>query len=199
MRTSREKANVSDGPPVEHSIMKRAWPYALALALVVTGCYLAMAPLLRSLNPGPTGTSAQPLPGVHTTTVPQVNKQPPVQFESNNAGFTSRVKVTVKKAKKATTKKHAKVAQTPIFVSPTTTNTPSSSSSSTTTSSSNTVTTRTPAKPKTNTTKPVSNTARPSGVVSGTIDQADNGGFAGQGNGNSTLPGGKSSTVADGG
>jgi len=32
-----EEANVSDGPPVEHSIMKRAWPYALALAIVVTG------------------------------------------------------------------------------------------------------------------------------------------------------------------
>ena len=55
-----EKANVSDGPPVEHSIMKRAWPYALALAVVVTGCYLALTPLLRSLSPAPT-TSSSPL------------------------------------------------------------------------------------------------------------------------------------------
>jgi hypothetical protein len=177
--------------------MKRAWPYALALAVVVTACYLAMAPLLRSLNPGPTGTSALPLPGATTTTVPQLSTQPPVTIKSNNAGFTSRVKVTVKKSKKA---KKPKVTQTPIFVSPTT-STPSSSSSSTSTSSSTTSTTRTSTKPKTNTTKPASNAnaSRPPASVSGTIDQADNGGFAGQNNGDSTLPGGNSSTVAAGG
>ena len=39
--------------------MKRAWPYALALAVVVTGCYLLLAPLLRSLSPTPTTSASQ--------------------------------------------------------------------------------------------------------------------------------------------
>ena len=38
--------------------MKRAWPYAVALAVVVTGCYLALTPLLRSLSPGATTSSS---------------------------------------------------------------------------------------------------------------------------------------------
>jgi hypothetical protein len=198
MRTSREEANVSDGPRVEHSIMKRAWPYALALAVVVTGCYLALAPLLRSLNPGPTATSAGPLHSSYTTTVPVLNKQPPVADASTNHGFTSRVKVTIKTAKKAKQSKKAdKVTQTPAFVSPTTTNS-SSSSSTTTSSSSTTSTTRTPSKPKT--TKAASNAGtRPPASVSGTINQSDNGGFAGQDPGDSTLPpAGKTSTVVGG-
>jgi hypothetical protein len=201
MRTSREEANVSDGPPVEHSIMKRAWPYAVALAVVVTGCYLALAPLLRSLNPGPTGTSAsQPLLGANTTTVQQVKKQPSVKYTSDNPGFTSRVTVKAKKSKKAKTPhKAAKVNQTPVFIqSQTTANSSSSSSSTTTSPSSTTTTTHTPTKPKT--TKAASNAgARPPAVVGGTINQQDNGGFAGQGNGDSTLPpAGKTSTVVDG-
>ena len=42
--------------------MKRAWPYALALAVVVTGCYLALAPLLRSLSPAPARSAEPPEP-----------------------------------------------------------------------------------------------------------------------------------------
>ncbi len=104
-----EKANVSDGPPVEHSIMKRAWPYALALAVVVTGCYLALTPLLRSLSPAPT-TSSSPLS--QNTSVVTVGK---AKFNytsqaNGSQGFVSALqgkkKAAKKKAKKVASRHH---------------------------------------------------------------------------------------------
>jgi hypothetical protein len=192
MRNQREEANVSDGPPVEHSIMKRAWPYALALAVVVTGCYLALAPLLRSLNPGPTTTASATLLGSSTTTV---SESKVIAFSGGTAavhGFTANV-TPKKKAKKILVKgKPAHTATTThVYVSPTTPSTSgTSSTSSSTSTSTNTVktTSKTPAK------KPAANTQR--APVGGTIDQTDNGGFAGQGNGDSTMAGGKTSTLA---
>jgi hypothetical protein len=195
MRNQREEANVSDGPPVEHSIMKRAWPYALALAVVVTGCYLALVPLLRSLNPGPTATASATLVGSSTTTVSQ-SKVIPFSGTASDHGFTALVKqpASKKKAKKTSVKGkpgHTSTATTTHeFVTPTTPTTSTSTSSSPPSTSTNTVktTAKTPAK------KPAANTQR--APVGGTIDQTDNGGFAGQGNGDSTMAGGKTSTLA---
>jgi hypothetical protein len=194
MRNQREEANVSDGPPVEHSIMKRAWPYALALAVVVTGCYLALAPLLRSLNPGPTATASATLVGSSTTTVSE-SKVIPLSGVAPRHGFTALVQ-TKKKAKKTTT--HGKPAHTSTaattahFVAPstpTTSGTSSSSGSTSTTTTTVKTATKTPS-----TKKPAANSQRP--AIGGTIDQSDNGGFAGQGNGDSTMAGGKTSTLA---
>ena len=176
--------------------MKRAWPYALALAVVVTGCYLALAPLLRSLTPGPTGTQAVTLVSSRTTTVPATNASPAVVLKSNDPGFTSQVKVAVKKTTKKSSKKTANVVQTPVFVSPPAT---TSNSSPSTTSSSTTTTTTPSSKPKSTGKTASTNSTRLPRSVGGGIDQADNGGFAGQGNGDSAVTGGKSSTVANGG
>ena len=85
-----EETNVSDAPPAEQSNMKRAWPYALALAVVVTGCYLALAPLLRSLSPGPTKSTASQLTHVPTSvTVPQPASSIQVKFNGGVKGKTT--------------------------------------------------------------------------------------------------------------
>jgi hypothetical protein len=106
-----EEANVSDGPPVEHSIMKRAWPYALALAVVVTGCYLALVPLLRSLSPAPASSATSPLAKANnlvrvgkskvvSVVSPQHGKQTFVGLSPTTKAKTTK---TTKKAKKSTT------------------------------------------------------------------------------------------------
>jgi hypothetical protein len=199
MRKLREEANVSDGPPVEHSIMKRAWPYALALAVVVTGCYLALVPLLRSLNPGPTATQSAALSGSGTTTVAS-SKSIPLVGTSSSHGFTAldptAKKKTVKKVATKTSKRHSVQTSTTTheFVTPT------QPSSSTTTSSSSSTTSTPPAKTaptKTTSKTPAANT-RARAQVGGTIDQNDNGGFAGKNHGDSTMAGGKTSTLAAG-
>jgi hypothetical protein len=197
MRNLREETNVSDGPPVEHSIMKRAWPYALALAVVVTGCYLALAPLLRSLNPGPTATASAALTGSNTTTVSQ-SKAIPLEVIQKGAGFTAYVgSSTKKKAKKASHKTVVPpVTTTHVFVTPPTSSTSGTSSSSS--SSSSSTSTNAPKTPtaKTSTSKTAAANTRKSQVVGGAINQNDNGGFAGQGNGDQTMAGGKTSTLA---
>jgi hypothetical protein len=192
MRNQREEANVSDGPPVEHSIMKRAWPYALALAVVVTGCYLALAPLLRSLNPGPTASASATLVGSSTTTVSESKVIPISGGTASDHGFTALVQTKKKAKKTGTAGKPAHTATTTHFVTPptpTTSNTPSSSSSTSTTTNTVKTTTKTPPTKTT-----AANNRR--APVGGTIDQSDNGGFAGQGNGDSTMAGGKTSTLA---
>jgi hypothetical protein len=103
-----EEANVSDGPPVEHSIMKRAWPYALALAVVVTGCYLALVPLLRSLSPAAPRSATSPLARVaNVTTVPTSKGilvyRGPRGASSFVGNLTTTKKTTKKTAKKSTT------------------------------------------------------------------------------------------------
>jgi hypothetical protein len=195
MRTPREEANVSDGPPVEHSIMKRAWPYALALAVVVTGCYLALTPLLRSLNPGPTATPAAALLGSSTTTVAQTKSTgfviPGPQHGATS--FASALPTATKKKTRKATKKVAVATQTPIFVQSTTPTDGGTSLNTTSTTS----TTSTPArKPSTKTA--ASKTASLPRSVGGGINQNDNGGFAGQSNGNSSMTGGKTSSLAGG-
>jgi hypothetical protein len=176
--------------------MKRAWPYALALAVVVTGCYLALVPLLRSLNPGPTATQSAALQGSRTTTVSS-SKNVVVVSVSPAHGFTAldAAKKTVKKAAKKSSKRNTPAVSTPTheFVTPTqptTSNTASSSSSTTTPPPAKT----TPVKTTPKTTAANNRTRQ----VGGTINQADNGGFAGKGNGDSTMAGGKSSTLAPG-
>jgi hypothetical protein len=178
--------------------MKRAWPYALALAVVVTGCYLALAPLLRSLTPGPTGAQATPLLRSSGTTTVSATKLIRVPTISPDHGFTALVgkAKTAKKAKK--TKKVAQVAQKPVFVQSPPSLSSSTSTGSSPSSSSTTSTTPTTSKPKTSNKTASSKGSRLQGTVGGTVDQADNGGFAGQGNGDSAVTGGKSSTVAGG-
>jgi hypothetical protein len=200
MRKLREEANVSDGPRVEHSIMKRAWPYALALAVVVTGCYLALVPLLRSLNPGPTATQSQALSGSGTTTVSS-SKTIVLVGTSHSHGFTAldpTAKKTVKKAAKKSSKRNSPPVSTTTheFVTPTQPTTSSSTVSSSSSSSTSTPPAKTTPTKTTPKTTAASNRAR--AQVGGTIDQADNGGFAGKGNGESTMAGGKSSTLAPG-
>jgi hypothetical protein len=164
-----EKANVSDGPPVERSIMKRAWPYALALAVVVTGCYLALVPLLRSLSPAPTASAtSQLVQGTGTTTVKQTAKAD-VLFNSKAQKTTSKFVSAL--APKTSTKKKAKKAKTPAVnnfaTNPTSTST----------------TPRTVVKPKKPVTTPTSTTkaaaSKPKGapaVGGGSVDQTQVGG-----------------------
>jgi hypothetical protein len=107
-----EKANVSDGPPVEHSIMKRAWPYALALAVVVTGCYLALVPLLRSLSPAPTSSAASPL--ARGTNVIPIGKSKGISVVRSPRGTPLFVgNLTTTKKKKSAKKKITPTTTTP--------------------------------------------------------------------------------------
>ena len=83
--------------------MKRAWPYAVALAIVVTGCYLALTPLLRSLSPGATPSSSSLTQIATTATVGQAKGI--TNFVSSKSGqapsrFANDLPATVKKAKK---------------------------------------------------------------------------------------------------
>ena len=66
--------------------MKRAWPYAVALAIVVTGCYLALTPLLRSLSPGATTSSNSLQQQATSATVGQVEGSS--IFHGSNGGQT---------------------------------------------------------------------------------------------------------------
>jgi hypothetical protein len=107
-----EEANVSDGPPVEHSIMKRAWPYALALAVVVTGCYLALVPLLRSLSPAPASSATSPLARVGN--VMKIGKTKVISVVSPEHGKNTFVGLSpAKKTKKAKAKKSTTTTTTP--------------------------------------------------------------------------------------
>jgi hypothetical protein len=160
--------------------MKRAWPYALALAVVVTGCYLLLAPLLRSLSPAPTTSASQLSHGSNSVTV---GKAPTLVFVKTKAGqqvFVSNLK-TAKKAKKT---KKPPVKTTPTTQSSTgfaNNDTASSSGSSSSSSSSNSTTPTQKAPTKTT---PSSTGAKNKGSVGGAIiDQGQAGnGFATQGN-----------------
>jgi hypothetical protein len=179
----REETNVSDGPPVEHSIMKRAWPYALALAVVVTGCYLALAPLLRSLSPDPTtsATSRQLTQGSDTVTVgqqavKQIKFNSPVKVGST---FVGNLKTTKKKKVK-------KPVTTPTATTGFANNPPSSSSSSSSSrgssnsSSSSSSSSSTPKSTPKTTTPPAKTASKGArSVGGGSVDQATDGGFAG--------------------
>jgi hypothetical protein len=166
---------------VEHSIMKRAWPYAVALAVVVTGCYLALTPLLRSLSPGAT-TSASSISNIQTTaTVGQSKIYTIVSSESGKVGSTFVNDLRTKKKAKTTKTTADKTAP------PTDTTGFAGGSSST------------QAPTKTTTKAKATKTAKKgSGSVGGSVDQSSTGlgGLAGNGNGNGTVPGGTKSDPA---
>ena len=109
--------------------MKRAWPYALSLAVVVAGCYLALAPLLRSLSPAPATNATSALSQDNNTTTIQKSSF----FNGPSHGATSFVSAVGAKGKKS--KKTAKKASTQTITAPDTgfaRNTPQTSTSSTT-------------------------------------------------------------------
>jgi hypothetical protein len=175
---------------VEQSIVKRAWPYALALAVVVTGCYLVLAPLLRSLSPAPAASATRLNQTSNTTTV---GRSKTFNFVGKAHGQNSYASAltTKKKAKKAA-KKPVKTTTPQVTAPAPSSNTtgfannpPSSSSSSSTPKS-------TPTTPST-TTKSAN---RKNSAVGGQIDQSqsDNG-FAGP-TGNGPVTGGQ--TLAPG-
>jgi hypothetical protein len=164
-----EKANVSDGPTVEHSIMKRAWPYALALAVVVTGCYLALVPLLRSLSPAPSASAtSQLVQGTGTTTVDKQTAKTDVLFNSKAPKTSSKFVSALAPKTKKKTKKAKTPAVNNFATNPTSTST----------------TPRTGVKaPKKPTTTPSSTTkaaaSKPKGAAAvggGTVDQTQVGG-----------------------
>ena len=171
--------------------MKRAWPYALALAVVVTGCYLALAPLLRSLSPAPT-TSANRLSAVSNVTT--VGKSKTIHFRSPSHGTNLLVSnLAKKKAKKKVTKAPAKTTTPKVSTTTPSSNStgfannpPSSSSSSST--------------PKTTPTTPASTTKttnRKNSALGGSIHQGQGGdGFASPTGGGGTPVGGQ--TLAPG-
>jgi hypothetical protein len=182
--------------------MKRAWPYALALAVVVTGCYLALAPLLRSLSPAPASTANRLSQGSNVQTV---GKSKSISIKSTKPGTNSFVSAlaTKKKAKKV-----KKSTTTTTRKSTTTTNAPSQSTSTTgfannapSSSSSNT----TAQAPKSTVTTPKSTASPPkskaaskktgSASVGGGIDQSQGSGFAGP-TGSGSVVGGQ--TLAPG-
>ena len=153
--------------------MKRAWPYALALAVVVTGCYLALAPLLRSLSPAPT-TSANRLSRTSNTTT--VGKAKTIKYVSPNHGTNGFVNNLAAKKKKA-----KKVAKTPAKTTTPKVNTSAPSSNSTgvsnapSSSSSNSTPRTTPTTPA----SPTKTTNRKNSAVGGQINQGQGGdGFA---------------------
>jgi hypothetical protein len=178
---------------VEHSIMKRAWPYALALAVVVTGCYLALAPLLRSLSPAPTA-SANRLGQVSNTTT--VGKAKTIKYQGKNHGQQGFVSALAKKkAKKKVTKAPAKAAATPKVSAPTPSSTSTGFAGNSTSSSSSSSST-----PKSTPTTPSSTTKttnRKNSALGGSIHQGQGGdGFASPTDSNGTQVGGQ--TLAPG-
>jgi hypothetical protein len=187
MRKQREKANVSDGPPVEHSIMKRAWPYALALAVVVTGCYLALAPLLRSLNPGPTTSATRVLGAANTITVGSAKTISLFSTSNGSTQYASALPVIHKKTAKKAHKKVVVSSTTPDFATSTT--------SSNTTQSSGTSQSSTPPAKTSTTSTPKKSSKGSAKVVGGSAPQDDNAGLAGQTNGEDSVGGGTSSAV----
>ncbi len=171
--------------------MKRAWPYALALAVVVTGCYLVLAPLLRSLSPAPTASATRLNQTSNTTTV---GRSKTFNFVGKTHGQNSYASaLTTKKKAKKVAKKPVKTTTPQVSAPPAPSsnttgfanNPPSSSSSSSTPKS-------TPTTPST-TTKSAN---RKNSAVGGQIDQSqsDNG-FAGP-TGNGPVTGGQ--TLAPG-
>jgi hypothetical protein len=176
---------------VEQSIVKRAWPYALALAVVVTGCYLVLAPLLRSLSPAPAASATRLNQTSNTTTV---GRSKTFNFVGKAHGQNSYASaLTTKKKAKKVAKKPVKTTTPQVSAPPAPSsnttgfanNPPSSSSSSSTPKS-------TPTTPST-TTKSAN---RKNSAVGGQIDQSqsDNG-FAGP-TGNGPVTGGQ--TLAPG-
>jgi hypothetical protein len=166
---------------VEHSIMKRAWPYAVALAIVVTGCYLALTPLLRSLSPGASPSSSSL---THVQTSATVGQSKIVTFPSQQTDkvpsqFASDLPNTVKKAKKK--------ADTPP--TDTTPQAPTDTTGFAGGSSSTQTPPKTAVKAKT---KPVK---KGSGSVTGSVDPGNGGGLASPG-GNGTQSGGTHSDPA---
>jgi hypothetical protein len=184
-----EETNVSDGPPVEHSIMKRAWPYALALAVVVTGCYLALAPLLRSLSPAPTTSAASPLTrGHNVTTVGKSKGINVVRSPRVTSSFVGNLKTNTKKT---TTKKKAKKS---TVTTPTATTGFATNQTSTSTTPS--TITKTPKKSSSTPTKTASK-AKGASVVGGKVDATPTGGggFATGGGDSGSSDFGQSSNV----
>jgi hypothetical protein len=154
--------------------MKRAWPYAVALAVVVTGCYLALAPLLRSLSPAPTTTAASPLTKSDVTTV---GRSQPIHFDrppTTSSKFVGNLATTKKKkaVKKAVKKPAAATTPTPGGFAA---NPPSTSSSSSPSRSSSTPA----ATPKPKSTPAKTASKGPRSVGGAAVDQAQGGGFAG--------------------
>jgi hypothetical protein len=189
-----EETNVSDGPPVEHSIMKRAWPYALALAVVVTGCYLALAPLLRSLSPAPTTSAASPLTrGHNVTTIGKSKGINVVRSPRVTPSFVANLKTNTKKTttKKTTTKKKAKKS---TVTTPTATTGFATNQTSTSTTPS--TITKTPKKSSSTPTKTASK-AKGASVVGGKVDATPTGGggFATGGGDSGSSDFGQSSNV----
>ena len=162
--------------------MKRAWPYAVALAVVVTGCYLALTPLLRSLSPArpPRRTRCSSKPRARPSAKSKI-----VIFHGSNGGqttFASSLPTTVKKAKKK--------AATP----PTGNTTPSQTDTTTTGFAGGSSSTQTP--PKTAVKAKAKPVKRGSGSVNGTVDPGNGGGLAGSGASNGTQTGGTHSDPA---
>jgi hypothetical protein len=166
---------------VEHSIMKRAWPYAVALAIVVTGCYLALTPLLRSLSPSATRSSSS-LTHVQTSATVGQSKLvtfPSPQTDKVASKFANELPSTVKKAKK-------KAATAPINTTP---QAPTDTTGFASGSSSTQAPPKTVVKTKT---KPV----RKGGSVNGSVDPGNGGGLANPGGANDTQTGGTRSDPA---
>jgi hypothetical protein len=165
-----EEANVSDGPPVEHSIMKRAWPYALALAVVVTGCYLALVPLLRSLSPAPASSATSPLAKANNL-IP-IGKSKGIKFESSKVGHQAFVGNLTTKAKTTKTTKKAKKSTTTTPAAGFATNQPSTP----TTPRTVVKTPKKSATPPSTTTKAASKSKGATAVGGGSVDQTQVGG-----------------------
>jgi hypothetical protein len=159
--------------------MKRAWPYAVALAIVVTGCYLALTPLLRSLSPGATTSSSSLQQQATSATVGQSKV---ITFHGSNAGkttFASSLPQTVKKSKN-------KAATAPTNTTP---QSPTDTTGFATGSSSTQAPPKTAVKAKS---KPVK---KGGGSVNGSVDPGNGGGLASPG-GNGTQSGGTHSDPA---
>jgi hypothetical protein len=170
---------------VEHSIMKRAWPYAVALAVVVTGCYLALTPLLRSLSPGAT-TSSHSIANTRTSATIGQSTVPTIDSPQSN-------KVSSKFVTGLHSKKKAKKKATATTTRNTTTTRSTDTTGFARGNSSNTQTpTKTPTTVKTKP-KPAK---KGSGTVSGSVDQSTGGGLAQNGSGDATVGGGTQSDPA---
>jgi hypothetical protein len=154
--------------------MKRAWPYALALAVVVTGCYLALAPLLRSLSPAPT-TSANRLS--QTKNVTTVGKSKTIHYTGADPGTTSLVSSLhiKKKAAKKVSKPPVKAPATPKVTTSPQSSTTSGVANTPPASSSNTA----PKTTKTTSSSTTKTANRKNTPVGGQVDQSQSDGFAG--------------------
>jgi hypothetical protein len=168
--------------------MKRAWPYALALAVVVTGCYLALAPLLRSLSPAPTTSANSLSTGSNTTTV---GKSKPIVFRGPH-GSNSFVTVLKKKAKAK------KVTKAPVKATPkVSTTTPSSNTTGFANNPPSSSSSSTPKSTPTTPSSPTKTTNRKNSALGGSIHQGQGGdGFASPTDGGGTKVGGQ--TLAPG-